>query len=196
MTREECIYILDKYAHHSRYEVIEYPRKVATEVFETAIAALKAKPCEDAVSLDSVIDTIEWYRTNPQHFTEDNLIEDIKGLPPVTPKLTECEDCVSIKTVMHILAELGYGDEENGADIEYMSALHDVAKKVKALSPVTPKQMLCKDCKFFEYDHMENVEGIPLIVAHEICNKWGDGCRTSEDGYCFLFKPKEGEKIE
>lgn len=35
------------------------------------------------VSLDAVIDTIEFYRTNPQHFTEDNLIEDIKNLPPI-----------------------------------------------------------------------------------------------------------------
>ena len=58
----------------------------SVEALSMAIAALKAEPCGDAVSLDSVIDTIEWYRTNPQHFTEDNLIEDIKGLPPVTPK--------------------------------------------------------------------------------------------------------------
>lgn len=27
----------------------------------------------------------------------------------------------------------------------------------------------------------------------EICNKWGDGCKTKEDGYCFLFEPKESE---
>lgn len=44
--------------------------------------------CENVVSLDGVIDTIEWYRTNPQHFTEDNLIEDIKGLPFATLKKT------------------------------------------------------------------------------------------------------------
>ena len=48
-----------------------------------------------------------------------------------------CGDTVS--AVMHILAELGYGDEENGADAEYMSALCDVAEKVKALSPVILK---------------------------------------------------------
>ena len=46
----------------------------------------------------------------------------------------------------------------------------------------------CKDCKYFEYDSVAKVDGIPLIVAHEICNKWGEGCKTSENGYCFLFE--------
>lgn len=49
----------------------------------------------------------------------------------------------------------------------------------------------CKDCKYFELNHLENVNGIPLIVAHEICTKWGDGCKTTSDGYCFLAERKE-----
>ena len=49
----------------------------------------------------------------------------------------------------------------------------------------------CKDCKHFEYDHIENVNGIPLIVAHEICMRWGEGSKTSENGYCFLAERKE-----
>lgn len=53
-----------------------------------------------------------------------------------------------------------------------------------------PKIGHCKNCKYFEYDSVAKVDGIPLIVAHEICNKWGDGCKTKEDGYCFLFEPK------
>lgn len=52
----------------------------------------------------------------------------------------------------------------------------------------------CKDCKYFEYDHMENVSGIPLIVAHEICTRWGDGCKSNENGYCFLFEQKMVEE--
>lgn len=52
----------------------------------------------------------------------------------------------------------------------------------------------CKDCKYFEYDSVAKVDGIPSIVAHEICSKWGDGCKTKEDGYCFLFKSKESEE--
>lgn len=54
----------------------------------------------------------------------------------------------------------------------------------------------CKDCKYFEYDSVAKVDGIPLIVAHEICNKWGDGCKTKEDGYCFLFESLESEEYK
>lgn len=54
----------------------------------------------------------------------------------------------------------------------------------------------CKDCKYFEYDSVAKVDGIPLIVAHEICSRWGDGCKTKEDGYCFLFEPRESEDKE
>lgn len=43
------------------------------------------------------------------------------------------EEVISKKSVMQALAELGYGDEENGAEPEYMSALADVAKEVKAI---------------------------------------------------------------
>jgi len=49
----------------------------------------------------------------------------------------------------------------------------------------------CKDCRHFEYDHIEHVDGVPLILAHEICTKWGDGCKTSENGYCFMAERKE-----
>ena len=59
--------------------------------------------------------------------------------------------------------------------------------------PQEPKTGHCKDCKYFEYDSVAKVDGIPLIVAHEICSRWGDGCKTKEDGYCFLFEPQESE---
>ena len=59
-----------------------------------------------------------------------------------------------------------------------------------------PKTGHCKDCKHFEYDSVAKVDGIPLIIAHEICNKWGDGCKTKENGYCFLFEPKMQEVEE
>ena len=49
----------------------------------------------------------------------------------------------------------------------------------------------CKDCQYFEADHWEEINGIPLIVAHKICTRWGGGCKTAEDGYCFR---QEGKK--
>lgn len=49
----------------------------------------------------------------------------------------------------------------------------------------------CKDCRYFETDHWEKVNEIPLIVAHEICTRWGGGCKTAEDGYCFMAERAE-----
>ena len=57
--------------------------------------------------------------------------------------------------------------------------------------PTVTEIIRCKDCKHFEYDHFENVNGIPLIIAHEICMRWCDGVKTSEDGYCFLAERRE-----
>lgn len=69
---------------------------------------------------------------------------------------------------------------------------------LQALPPMTPQQKIgyCKNCKYFEYDSVAKVNGIPLIVAHEICKRWGDGCKSKEDGYCFLFEPRESEVDE
>ena len=48
----------------------------------------------------------------------------------------------------------------------------------------------CNDCKYYESDVWAKVNGIPLIVAHQICKRWGDGCKTDENGFCFM-----GEKV-
>lgn len=50
----------------------------------------------------------------------------------------------------------------------------------------------CKDCKYFEFNCIKNVNGKPVIIAHEICYKWGKGAKTSANGYCFLAERKEG----
>ena len=69
--------------------------------------------------------------------------------------------------------------------------LDEVENGVKQLPSAEPKIVRCKDCKHFEYDYVVKVDGIPLIVAHEICMRWGDGVKTSENGYCFLAERKE-----
>lgn len=51
----------------------------------------------------------------------------------------------------------------------------------------------CKDCKHFDLNHFENVRGIPLIVAHEICNRWGNGCKTDTNGFCFMGERKAND---
>ena len=52
----------------------------------------------------------------------------------------------------------------------------------------------CKECKHFQKNSWANFDGIPLIVAHEICTFWGNGCKTNPEGYCFAGEVKEVEK--
>lgn len=49
----------------------------------------------------------------------------------------------------------------------------------------------CQDCECFETDVWGKIDGIPLIVAHEMCKFWGGGCKTKHDGYCSFGRKKE-----
>jgi len=125
-----------------------------------------------------------------------NMGEIIENLEAISKIMEQepCDDAISRSAVLaYIYNNLGLGDEENGNDVERQMELESSYRYVKSLPPVTLKEKtgLCKDCKFFEYDSVAKVNGIPLIVAHEICKRWGDGCKAREDGYCFLFEPQE-----
>lgn len=50
----------------------------------------------------------------------------------------------------------------------------------------------CRECKHFQLDAWGNANGVPLIVAHEICDLWAGGCKTNPDGYCFCGERKDG----
>ena len=98
-----------------------------------------------------------------------SISECINAIPPIN--LILCEDAISREDV---IAEMDM---------------------IKTMTPVTPSRPKghCKNCKYFEYDSVAKVDGVPLIVAHEICKRWGDGFKTSEDGYCYLFEPQESD---
>ena len=49
-----------------------------------------------------------------------------------------------------------------------------------------PEIIKCRDCSHFHTDVFGNVNGVPIIVAHEMCDRWADGCKTSPDGFCFM----------
>lgn len=51
----------------------------------------------------------------------------------------------------------------------------------------------CKDCKYFEYNAMTNFEEIPLIMGHEVCMKWAGGCKSNENGFCFMGERRANE---
>lgn len=103
-----------------------------------------------------------------------------------------CEDAVSRQAVLDVINKISLGRKN---DVMLYMAIEECIEKLPSVQPKA-KTWRCKECKYFEHDSVANVDGIPLIVAHEICNKWGDGCKTKEDGYCYLFEPQESEDKE
>lgn len=57
----------------------------------------KKEPCEDAVSRKAVIDEIEFYQINPQHFDFVSLIDDIKDLTSVNPQKSRKDEVILTK---------------------------------------------------------------------------------------------------
>ena len=109
----------------------------------------------------------------------------------------ECKDKDTISreaTVKRLCKLADFLDEKrHGSGSPYIMAALFIQSNKEEFPSVTPSRPEghCKECKYFEYDSMATVDGVPIIVAHEICSRWGDGCKTREDGYCFLFEPQE-----
>ena len=61
--------------------------------------------------------------------------------------------------------------------------LEDAIKAVEQLPSAQPEIVRCKDCKHFHYDMPYVIQGFP-VLGHEVCDFWGDGCKTSENGFC------------
>ena len=130
----------------------------------------KIRTDEDCIRREDALMTLTGEWTEPTDELIYRFIKRIKNLPPVKPKFTDEE----IQTMQDL----------EQAEIQ---KAYEIGKGERQIGH-------CKDCKFFEYDSVAKVDGIPLIVAHEICSRWGDGCKTKEDGYCFLYDPQESEE--
>ena len=121
-------------------------------------------------------------------FTLEEAVQFVDCVMKGTPlsEAEPCEDVVSREVVKKLYCNICmdknvcYRSKEKCEELGLFDKLPSVA----------PKQRLCKDCKFFEYDRLAMVDGIPLVMVHSICSKWGNGCETNENGYCFLFEPK------
>ena len=112
-----------------------------------------------------------------------------------------CNDCVSRQAVLdmwrqEICCDRTCHARDEGWCTETFCDFKLFEYQINHMPPVTPQSNIghCKDCKYFEHDSVAKVDEIPLIVAHEICKRWGDGCKTKEDGYCFLYEPQEGSE--
>ena len=177
MTREEAINELkilkEDYWDHDGYghETKQYNDTMLA--LDMAINALEQEPCEDAISREAAVKE----RTK-----------------------THACVCISRQAVLDEINKVCFSEEWAKFRVDYGSnGTRDcIINYIRELPPVTPQPEIgrCKDCRYFEYDSLAKVDGIPLIVAHEICKRWGDGCKTKEDGYCFLFELKKGEEKE
>ena len=56
-----------------------------------------------------------------------------------------------------------------------------------------PEIVRCRDCEFYTKNVFSSWNGMPVIVAHCMCSKWGNGCATDPEGFCFMGKRKEDE---
>ena len=68
----------------------------------------------------------------------------------------------------------------------------------KNYHPITEAKIVgdlirCKDCKHYLRNKMYVIDWMPLM-GNQLCEKWGDGCRTDENGFCFLGERKEEEQ--
>ena len=55
--------------------------------------------------------------------------------------------------------------------------------------PSAQPEIRCRDCGHFHYDMPYVIQGVP-VLGHEVCDFWGDGCKTSENGYCSFAERK------
>lgn len=149
MTKTEAIEILDRYAHHSHLEVIEYPRKVAVEVFEMAIEALKAQLCEDAEYIIDYNELIEKL-TAPCNDYGDlytirkkwNTYEIIKIMDKIKKLAQPCENCVSREAVHDMVRKLKRWcvRSEDGKFNNVGLLYDDVQFGIENLPPVQPER--------------------------------------------------------
>ena len=144
------------------------------------IKTLDQEPSGDLISRQAVLDILEreGHKWGNDYRDWVDAVNEVETLPSVNPQEPKTEPKYCDRNIC-------VSNEYNGIGCEDC----EVTKSQE------PKTGHCKECKYFEYDSVAKVDGVPLIVAHEICSRWGDGCKTKEDGYCFLFEPQESEEI-
>ena len=164
MTREEAITVLKAFMENPLFS------DAHKAAFNIAIHDIKQRH--------------DWDINNLILINKDNYEPNCSEIPTgSTTKDNLAVDAVSRQEAIDAIRQLYL-------DLASQKAVIDILKVLPSVTPQEPKIGHCKDCKYFEYDSVAKIDGVPLIVAHEICSKWGRGCKTNKNGYCFLFKSK------
>ena len=69
------------------------------------------------------------------------------------------------------------------ANGEWRKGIESTCPLIEVPEDVQPV-VRCKDCKHFHLDYFGEVNGANIIVAHEICDLWAGGCRTTQNAFC------------
>lgn len=98
---------------------------------------------------------------------------------------------IDLEELLKFPIRLDNYDKKNG-NKHFVFGIESVLEYAENLPTVDAVEVVrCKNCKHFTLNFVENVDGVPLIVAHEICSFWGDGCKTSQEGFCSFGERKD-----
>lgn len=70
-------------------------------------------------------------------------------------------------------------------------------RALRDLSSAEPEIIRCGDCTHYHEDVWGDEIGhddIPLILAHQMCDFWGRGCKTKEDAFCSFAERRTDEQ--
>jgi len=129
--------------------------------------------------------------------TREEAIKELQGHKGIIIYPSERMDEVIDMAISALEQEPSDDELEN----EYERGYEEGYKQCKELYEGLREQksgelITCKECKYFEHDSFLKGSKVPLIVAHEICKKWGGGCQTNKDGYCHLAEPYKEEGVK
>lgn len=146
------------------------------EAFNKAYVALKAEPCEDAISRQAMLDGLASIakvkaRSDAQKSLMGRVMFFTEQLPRVTPKITECGDAVSREAVLEVV--------KNPLNIR-------LNKIIEELPPVTPKP---KTGKWIKVTNGRG--GHECSLCHEYAPSYQNG-----DEWLTKYCPDCGAKME
>ena len=110
-----------------------------------------------------------------------DMISRIKNLSSAEPERLTDDDFETIRIHLNAQKEKLCNQQRWEEAEEYQR----IIDRFIAFASAEPEIIRCKDCKHFHYDKPYVVYDIP-VLGHEVCDKWGDGCKTSENGFCFM----------